>query len=96
MNQLDFAMLQLERDLDRLGIPIDAVFWAPIAVFVVLVVLEKWRHRPPTDVLQRVARERGARARAGDSGVMAALIGGLVVGIAAVLALDLLLPLLER
>lgn len=96
MNQLDFAMLQLERDLDRLGIPIDAVFWAPIAVFVVLVVLEKWRHRPPTDVLQRVAREREARARAGDSGVMAALIGGLVVGIAAVLALDLLLPLLER
>lgn len=88
MNQFDFAMAQLERDLDRLGLPIETVWAAPFALFVVLVILEKWRHRAPTDVMIRVQRQRMSEAQRGSGGHGVTVVIGCAVGLACVLLMD--------
>lgn len=88
MNQLDFAMAQIARDLERLGLPLESLYVAPFGLFVVLVVLEKWRHRAPEDALARVQRERSVEGSRGSSGHGMTVLAGCAAGLATVFALD--------
>jgi len=88
VNQLDFAMAQLARDLDRLGLPIESVYAAPLVLFVLMLVFEKWRHRAPVDVMAKIQRERYALANRGSSGHGVTVLAGCAAGLAGVFALD--------
>lgn len=88
MNQLEFALAEIARDLDRLGLPIEALWGAPLVLFTLLVILEKWRHRPREDALVRIERERYAKASKGSTGYGATILAGCVAGVAGLFVLD--------
>lgn len=88
MNQFDFAMAQLARDLERLGLPLEVVYAAPLVMFVLMVVFEKWRHRAPEDVLAKVQRQRTREATRGDGGYGLIVIAGCAAGLGCVFLMD--------
>jgi type IV secretory pathway TrbD component len=81
-------MAQIARDLERLGLPLESLYVAPFGLFVVLVVLEKWRHRAPEDAMAKVQRQRYAEANRGSTSHGLTVALGCAAGIVCVVAMD--------